>query len=112
METIVNISLVIRTIIYLWAGIESLFLYTLYKYGYKKFKPTPIICMLSMFFLFLGISFLLASFVTFASTPPVFVLKDFIFRNIAAIFAFLTGYYLSRFRAESLKEAPKDSPFT
>lgn len=110
MEILSSISLVARSAIYLWVGVESLFLHYLYNYGYQKFKPTPIIKMLHRFFLFLGVFFVTIAFIPLLNLNSQIIREDFLVRNIAAIVATGVGIYLTGFRNESLKEIPKNNP--
>lgn len=110
MEIINSISLVTRSIIYLWVGVESLFLHYLYNYGYQKFKPTPIIRMLHQFFFYLGTFFIAVAFIPLFSFGADFERGDFLVRNIAAFVAIGVGIFLTGFRRESLKEIPDKNP--
>lgn len=110
MEIINSISLVIRSAIYLWVGVESLFLHYLYNYGYQTFKPTPIIKMLHRFFFYLGAFFIAIAFIPLFGHNDAPTSEDFLIRNIAALIAIGVGLYLTRFRTESLKEIPKNNP--
>jgi len=111
MEILHSISLVVRSAIYLWVGVESLFLHSLYNYGYQKFKPTPIIHALHKFFFYIGVFFIAISFVPiFSHYAGTTSSGDFVVRNIGAVFALLAGIFLTKFRTESLKESPGKNP--
>jgi hypothetical protein len=111
MDIINSISLVLRSAIYLWVGVESLFLHYLYNYGYQKFKPTPIIDTLHRFFFFLGVFFITISFIPiFGYSQPFATIEEFLVRNSAAFLALFIGFYLTKFRTESLKANPVKHP--
>ena len=110
MDIIYYILLVMRSAIYLWVGVEALFLHYLYNYGYEKFKPTPIINMLQLFFFFLGTYFISTAFLPLFSHNSEITVEDLIVRNISAVFAIFIGIYLTKFRTASLGNSPKINP--
>ena len=110
MDILFYVLLVVRSAIYLWVGIEALFLHYLYNYGYQKFKPTPIIQTLQLFFFFLGAFFVSTAFIPLFSYKSIIFLEDTILRNISASIAVLVGIYLTRFRSLSLESSPKSNP--
>lgn len=110
MAILFSISLVVRSAIYLWVGVESLFLHYLYNYGYQKYKPTPIIKTLHQFFFYLGVFFVMVAFLPILSFNSEVIREDFLVRNIASVIAVGVGVYLTKFRMESLREIPKNNP--
>jgi hypothetical protein len=107
MNIIYYILLILRSAIYLWVGVEAFFLHYLYNYGYEKFKPTPIIRMLQLFFFFLGAFFVIIAFIPLFSHKSNLIIEDLIVRNISAIVAIFVGIYLTKFREASLENSPK-----
>lgn len=110
MEILFSLSLIVRTAIYLWVGVEAIFLYYLYNYGYQQYKPTTIISVLSKFFLSLGIFFMLVAFIPIFSYSDHIKTEDFFVRTFASASAAVVGYLLLRFRDESLKSVPQRNP--
>lgn len=96
------ISLILRTVAYLWVGTEAFFLAHLYSYGYVKYKNTPIICALQRLFMFIGLMFIVLAFL-----PIIHNLNDSLYNlvvkgGLLAIFVIPVGFYLTKFRSESL----------
>lgn len=110
MNFIGDITLYIRTGLYLLMAIEFLFLAQLYWYGYKRVKQSRIIFILQRLLLSLGVLFLCTAFLLIAKS-----LTHPLYEVVLLFYPFLlfpTLYYLRRFRKESIGDQdillPKD----
>lgn len=108
MNTIFNLPSVIsllRTIAYMWIGTSLLSLAFLYHYGYDHLKPTPVICALHKMLLFLGILFIFLGFLPVMAEVDIVGTSYTVARMLVLLFLLPVGYYVRKFRQESLKES-------
>lgn len=100
--TLTTLFFILRSILYLWLGVEFLLLANIYFYGYRTKKRSPIIFSLQRLLLFSGLLFLFLAFI------PVLVLLNTEVYNVTIVFSkiFLIPliFYVRGFRKNSLLE--------
>jgi hypothetical protein len=103
-----TLTAILRTIIYVWVGIEFANLAYLYWYGYEKLKPTPIISALQIMCTVLSILFFIFAFL------PIFLdLDPDTHANIVSFLPLITiplALAVRRFRSESLQKQSMPLP--
>ena len=92
---------IIRSVVYLWIGIESLLVAQLYYFGYKRVKPTKIIVAFQKLFAALGIMFILFAVL------PILTISNHEFRDILINHGWVV--WLSIPIGVSIKEIRKES---
>jgi len=101
---------VLRFGLYIFIAVECMSIFILYKYGYQRHAPSPIIKALSNIFLFSGIFFVVASLLPLANS----------FRGdlytLVSISVLIMGVFmvifLDIFRTESMKDQKKNVPIS
>ena len=98
----------IRSVLYIWLSSEFLFLAHLYAYGYTKYKKTNIIITLQRLFFVLGLLF---SFMAFLPILLIFSNDGHTtFTLLLPLLIIPVGYFVRRFRCESIKETKMTLP--
>jgi hypothetical protein len=96
----------LRIPIFLFIGIESLATFFLYRYGYYKYKPSEIIRVLSLMFLYIGIEMIYQAFLPFALVfnPQVHtVLVMLLPLALIPIYIFIRSFRIASVRGEGEK---------
>jgi len=92
----------LRTIISLWVAIEFSNVAYIYWYGYKKYKPTPIIRSLQILFFLVSLYLFFISFIPIILEVDPKLQRDFI--NLVLIFLVPLGFAVRKFRKESIEK--------
>jgi hypothetical protein len=105
--TLIDLSTILRVVVYLWVGIEGLFLAYVYLYGYLKYRNSPVIRSLQRMFLSIGLSFMAFSFLPLLRYTNVVLYDMAINYGIVLIPVAALGYHLQKFRFYSLANQSK-----
>ena len=96
------LTAILRTVIYVWVGVEFANLAYLYWYGYEKIKPTPIISALQIMCTMLSIVFFVLAFL-----PILLVLDTDVHKSAVGFLPLLLvplTLAVRKFRSESLRK--------
>ena len=104
-----EILVIVRTIVYVWVGVEFMSLAYLYYYGYDHLKPTPVIKALQRLLFWNGIMILFLSFMPIIGALNGGIVYD-ISRALIILFLLPVGYYVAIFRKESITETKVKLP--
>ena len=107
-----TLTAILRTVIYVWVGIEFANLAYLYWYGYEKLKPTPIISALQIMCTMLSVIFFVMAFL-----PVILELDTNVHKTAVGLLPIILiplGFIVRKFRSESLHKQimklPKKKP--